>query len=241
MRHRTCRRMSARQGSEDGIRRQRLLGGRSSGFVQRSEAHLARHGRANAASLSRVAEPMLDVGEVEDCDEVDDDGGRSTMSKLSRAPSVAPSLHPSMAGSVRSMACSEVTVGAGDRTECASAAPRLRHGSCCILHPTPQSRCRCGRGEPSPGADVGSAQCDSTCRPSTGCMLRGALRADWDFQHRLVQRTDLGHRCRECSQPFAKIGEALTERRQPRPSSYALRCALCAVRRAYREGACLCD
>jgi hypothetical protein len=172
LRQRTCRRMSVRQGSGEGLRRQRLLGGRSSGFVQRSEAHLARHGRANAASLSRVAEPMLDVGEVEDGDEVDDDGGRSTMSKVSRAPSVAPSLHPSMAGSVRSMACSEVTVGAGDRTECASAAPQLRHGSCCMLHPTPQSRCRCGRGEPSPGADVGR-QRDSTRRPSTSCMLRG--------------------------------------------------------------------
>ena len=139
--------MSVRQGSGEGLRRQRLLGGRSSGFVQRSEAHLARHGRANAASLSRVAEPMLDVGEVEDCDEVDDDGGRSTMSKLSRAPSVAPSLHPSMAGSVRSMACSEVTVGAGDRTECASAAPQhcaTGRAVCCIRRP-------------SPGADVAGA------------------------------------------------------------------------------------
>ena len=59
------------------------------------------------------------VGMEADDDDVDDDGARSTMSKVSRAPSVAPSLHPSMAGSVRSMACSEVTVGAGDRTECA--------------------------------------------------------------------------------------------------------------------------
>jgi hypothetical protein len=99
-------------------RSRRLLGGRSLAFVQRNEEHLARHGRANAASLSRVAEPMLDVGGADD-DDVDDDGARSTMSKVSRAPSVAPSLHPSMAGSVRSMACSEVTVGAGDRTECA--------------------------------------------------------------------------------------------------------------------------
>ena len=231
--------MSVRQGSGEGLRRQRLLGGRSSGFVQRSEAHLARHGRANAASLSRVAEPMLDVGEVEDGDEVDDDGGRSTMSKVSRTPSVAPSLHPSMAGSVRSMACSEVTVGAGDRTECASAAPRLRHRSCCMLHPTPQSRCRCGRGEPSPGADVGR-QRDSTRRPSTSCMLRGVLRADWDFQHRLVQRTDLGHRCRECSQPFAKIGEALTERRRARCRMlYAVRCALCSTLYAVRCTLCV--
>jgi len=49
----------------------------------------------------------------DDHDEGDDGtksmGGRSMMSH-------APSLHPSMAGSVVSMACSEVTIGAGDNT-----------------------------------------------------------------------------------------------------------------------------
>lgn len=40
----------------------------------------------------------------------------------------------------------------------------------------------------------------------------------WDYQHRCVEVKDLGHRCRECKQPFAKLGDALTERRGARTS-----------------------
>mmetsp|Transcript_14657 Transcript_14657/g.33659 ORF Transcript_14657/g.33659 Transcript_14657/m.33659 type:complete len:119 (-) Transcript_14657:450-806(-) len=40
----------------------------------------------------------------------------------------------------------------------------------------------------------------------------------WDFVHRKVERTDLGHRCRECKQPFDRLGEPLTERRGARVS-----------------------
>ena len=34
----------------------------------------------------------------------------------------------------------------------------------------------------------------------------------WDYMHRSTTRADLGHRCRECKQPFSRIGEPLTER-----------------------------
>ena len=40
----------------------------------------------------------------------------------------------------------------------------------------------------------------------------------WDYQHRKVERADLGHRCRECRRPFKKLGEPLTERRGARVS-----------------------
>ncbi|EKX35401.1 hypothetical protein GUITHDRAFT_155504 [Guillardia theta CCMP2712] len=40
----------------------------------------------------------------------------------------------------------------------------------------------------------------------------------WDFVHRKVERTDLGHRCRECKQPFDRLGDPLTERRGARVS-----------------------
>eukprot|EP00747_Dinoflagellata_sp_TGD_P163606 gnl/TRDRNA2_/TRDRNA2_182445_c0_seq1.p1 gnl/TRDRNA2_/TRDRNA2_182445_c0~~gnl/TRDRNA2_/TRDRNA2_182445_c0_seq1.p1 ORF type:complete len:313 (+),score=48.80 gnl/TRDRNA2_/TRDRNA2_182445_c0_seq1:111-1049(+) len=40
----------------------------------------------------------------------------------------------------------------------------------------------------------------------------------WDFQHRTVKSGDLGHTCRECKQPFRKIGDPLTERRGARIS-----------------------
>ena len=90
----------------------RQRGGLSSGFVARNDAMLARAGRANAAAGSRVAEPMFDADGGDDADD-DDDGARSVASRASRAPS----MHPSMAGTVVSRACSESTVGAGDATE----------------------------------------------------------------------------------------------------------------------------
>eukprot|EP00966_Prymnesium_polylepis_P056881 1316499-Prymnesium_polylepis.1 len=40
----------------------------------------------------------------------------------------------------------------------------------------------------------------------------------WDYQHRAVTRSDLGHKCRECKMPFTTIGDALTERRGARVS-----------------------
>ena len=40
----------------------------------------------------------------------------------------------------------------------------------------------------------------------------------WDYMHRSTTRADLGHRCRECKQPFSRIGEPLTERRGARTS-----------------------
>ena len=81
----------------------------SQGFVSRQEKHLLRHGRANASSFSRRAVEM----ELGDEDETyDRDGAQSVASAVSRAPS----MHPSVAGTVVSMACSEVTIGAGDDT-----------------------------------------------------------------------------------------------------------------------------
>lgn len=40
----------------------------------------------------------------------------------------------------------------------------------------------------------------------------------WDFAHRTVEKGDLAHRCRECKQPFTRLGEPLTERRGARLS-----------------------
>lgn len=76
-------------------------------FVERQEALLVKTGRGNAASASRCVAPMF---EQEGSEDVGD-----TASVASRA-SKAPSLHPSLAGSVVSMACSETTIGAGDDT-----------------------------------------------------------------------------------------------------------------------------
>ena len=42
--------------------------------------------------------------------------------------------------------------------------------------------------------------------------------AYWDYQHRAVEKQDLGHKCRECRRPFTTIGEPLTERRGARLS-----------------------
>lgn len=122
----------------------------SQGFEERSQAHLERQGRSNAAGSSRVAERALD--DDDDLDE--DDGARSTMSKFSHAPS----LHPSMRSRAVSEACSTATIGAGDATRY------------------------------------------------------------WDYCHRVTEKTDLGHKCRECRLPFSSLGEPLTERRGARVS-----------------------
>ena len=111
-----------------------------------------RKGLGNAARGSRVAVPM--PGEEVDDDEPFGNDGATMASRVSRAPS----LHPSMAGTTISMACSEYTIGAGDDT------------------------------------------------------------GYWDFQHRTVEVKDLGHRCRECKQPFRHLGDPLTERRGARVS-----------------------
>ena len=80
-----------------------------------------------------------------------------TASVASRA-SLAPSLHPSMAGTAISESCHPDTIGAGDDT----------------LY--------------------------------------------WDYHHRAVEKSDLGHKCRECKRPFQRLGEPMTERRGARVS-----------------------
>ena len=80
----------------------------SSGFEQRQQAALIKNGQSNAASSSRVAEIIEYDEEMEEGDG-QSVGGRSMVSH-------APSLHPSIAHSTFSLACSEVTIGAGDQT-----------------------------------------------------------------------------------------------------------------------------
>ena len=122
-------------------------------FAERQDMAAIKSGRGNAtaASRQRVEMPTVSFGM-----EADDgtDGAASSATRFS----CAPSLHPSMAGTAVSMACSEVTIGAGDDT------------------------------------------------------------AYWDFQHRCAEKSDLGHKCRECKRPFTKIGEPMTERRGARVS-----------------------
>ena len=120
-------------------------------FAQRQDAHLQKTGRTNAVGASRKKAEVL----IDNEDEVDQ--GDDAVSVFSRF-SHAPSLHPSMAGSMMSEACHPETIGAGDDTQY------------------------------------------------------------WDFQHRAVEKHDLGHRCRECRMPFTSIGDLLTERRGARLS-----------------------
>ena len=133
--------------------------GYSKGFTDRNNAALVRNGQGNASDTTRVAEDFFMVGEdgTGDNDGDNDDDGKSIKSTMSMA-SHAPSLHPSLANSTFSMACSEDTIGAGDNT------------------------------------------------------------SYWDFQHRQCTRSDLGHQCRECKQPFSSLKEAITERRGARTS-----------------------
>ena len=89
-------------------------------FAKRQDEAAIRQGRGNATAASRHAAAMPDHDDID----VDDgnDGAASSASRLSHTPS----LHPSMAGTVVSKACSEVTIGAGDDT-----------GYCHLLPPAP--------------------------------------------------------------------------------------------------------
>ena len=87
-------------------------GGPGGGFYARQEALLARQGRTNATSSSRQRAAMPDGAEAAVDDGTQDDAASSTTTA-----SRAPSLHPSLAGTTISMACSDVTIGAGDDTE----------------------------------------------------------------------------------------------------------------------------
>lgn len=84
----------------------------SRGFTSRMEATLSRKGMHNAASSSRVTQPMIGCDDAEDIESGAEDttsvGGHSVASH-------APSLHPSVMSSY-SAGCSEITVGAGDET-----------------------------------------------------------------------------------------------------------------------------
>ena len=82
-------------------------GGRSDSFAARQDAHLQRTGRAGATAASRRREEVF-----EQEDECSADDGATQASRFSHAPS----LHPSMAGTVMSEACSRDTIGAGDST-----------------------------------------------------------------------------------------------------------------------------
>ncbi|GMI20515.1 hypothetical protein TrRE_jg7862 [Triparma retinervis] len=87
----------------------------SANFTSRQEKALSRNGQHNASSESRKAEEL--VFEEDDDEDEHEDGKDGTKSVGGRSMmSHAPSLHPSMAGSVVSQACSEVTIGAGDNT-----------------------------------------------------------------------------------------------------------------------------
>lgn len=85
---------------------------RRAGFHERQEAHLAKQLRTNATSSSRRRSVMPNgTRSSADADEWDDAASENT------SASRAPSLHPSLAGTAISLACSEVTIGAGDDTE----------------------------------------------------------------------------------------------------------------------------
>jgi hypothetical protein len=64
------------------------------------------------------------------------------------------------------------------------------------------------RQQPPPDAQAAAASA-----PSAGA---GDAPGYWQFVHRLTTRNDLGHVCRECRQPFTRLGEELAERRGAR-------------------------
>jgi hypothetical protein len=82
----------------------------SASFLERQEALLVKTGRLNATPSSRsaITAGMVDEGEMGDVQSVAD----SVASRFSRAPSI----HPSVSGSMVSLGCSETTIGAGDDT-----------------------------------------------------------------------------------------------------------------------------
>ena len=83
-------------------------GGRSADFNARMDRHLQVTGRTNAVGSSRQkAQLLLDDGDASAADD-----SASVYSRFSHAPS----LHPSVAGSVMSEACHSETIGAGDAT-----------------------------------------------------------------------------------------------------------------------------
>ena len=133
---------------ERGFSKRSASSAQTASFNARMERHLQATGRGNAVGASREKAELMD-GESS----MDDDVA-SICSRFSHAPS----LHPSMVGTVMSQACHTETIGAGDGTEY------------------------------------------------------------WDYQHRTVQRQDLGHVCKECKRPFTTVGEPLTERRGARIS-----------------------
>ena len=81
--------------------------GCSSSFQARQDATCARRGRANATASSRHAAEMPTEEEASHAA----DDLASVVSGLSLG---GRSLHPSIAGTAISIACSEVTIGAGD-------------------------------------------------------------------------------------------------------------------------------
>ena len=87
-------------------------GGPGGGFHARQEALLARQGRTNATSSSRQRAAMPDGAES-----AVDGGSQDDAASSTTTASRAPSLHPSLAGTAISMACSDATIGAGDDTE----------------------------------------------------------------------------------------------------------------------------
>lgn len=78
------------------------------GFATRQDKHLEVTGRANAVGGSRRKAELV----PDDDEDGAADDGASMYSRFSHAPS----LHPSMAGSVRSEACHRESIGAGDET-----------------------------------------------------------------------------------------------------------------------------
>uniref|UniRef100_A0A7S1CF73 Uncharacterized protein n=1 Tax=Bicosoecida sp. CB-2014 TaxID=1486930 RepID=A0A7S1CF73_9STRA len=169
-------------------RERRRLGGRSAGFMARQEAALLRSGRANATSLSRVEEPLEEV-EVDDDD--DDDVG-DDVGELSDDGRSGRSGGGGGGGSSRLRGRGAGAASVASRASRASYAPSL--------HPSVA------------GHTVVSMAC------SEATIGAGDATGYWDFAHRSVERSDLGHRCRECKMPFTAIGEPLTERRGARVS-----------------------
>jgi hypothetical protein len=78
-------------------------------FAERQDAAAQRQGRGNATAASRQR--------VEWSVEEEEGSAECDSATVATRVSHVPSMHPSMAGTLRSVACSEATIGAGDDTK----------------------------------------------------------------------------------------------------------------------------
>lgn len=77
----------------------------------------------------------------------------------------------------------------------------------------------------SAGAGAAALAARTGAQAHDGGGEQGRATLYWSSQRRAVEKRDLGHKCRECKQPFGELGEAIAVRRGARTElRYHVRC-----------------